>query len=237
MKKMKFKTLRLIGSILAEHTPHYPAPVDVDRLKVDEGYRLQSIILGKDFVPYSIIPPKVLAAVLYHSFYHAHTACLSSRDGKNQTVDFELLNSKSWNRVTPLAKVVFPKGLKPSSKLFLMVDTEPTKGDGIIHGGRKSARKQNGSYFILTDGGVYHWNYSYQRTSSKKAFRSVCAEFSLVTPDYLEAMIVRNPKMPLEVIFRLKEQINYRIVEASRTKNRFEELHEKITSMIVKINR
>ncbi|GEM_PF-6747207 len=207
------------------------------KLLVREQNLMFSYLMGVELVGFSRLSAETKAKLLGDLFCHARVSmtCISL---KFRTLDESELNNKMSQRVTPHDILELAPGITPSSPVYFIRDIYPDD-EGPYRGG---------DTLVLTNTGLYRWVYTYKskcnmsdkypknlRTMKRQiAVRSTFTAMGLLE---LEKLCSQYPKLPLHLIYSLRQAVENNIGESRRTVSLLSDTVERINGVICKLDR
>ena len=200
-------------------------------VRPDNSVGLLDYILGIGVVLGKKVPPDIMGKVTIAVLHHAKMGYLHcSQVIKLNSIDRELLNNPSSELLTPRDILNLPRGLQLKSKLYFSLEAKIHDGNDVFFSG-KNRKVHEGDYIILTEDGIYRWEYSYNRknigfwarhpkykknlTSKTRFIPSVC-RFTPMTSKEFEVLFTENPDLFLNLMHRIHQQVQNQKGEITR---------------------
>ncbi len=230
--------------------PFFPDVTDFKRMKKDLCYRVRSVVLGKDYVKYSQIPPQVFADMLEYLFFH-QLGMYGLLRAKYDSVDCAFFNSPTLSRLTvdgcfKKGCVVIPKELTLDALFYGSIDlTDVETGEALPPEAftepvsvSEKTKVQKGDELVFTDVGVFRFEYLFAQMGDKGSnFTPKKVYVTPVTNEKLLRWTVLTPRMPLSLLFRLKNKVQGLEHEVARQRNFMDQQCERILGILGRINR
>jgi hypothetical protein len=229
----------------------FPRKLD---LAANGDSRLLDYVLGSAHVAAKDIQPETMGKIAVAIFYHAKGAYGQiSRHCRTKTIDESLLNAEDSELITPHDRVKLPRDLQLKSLFHFKLETKVLDdvGDVIGEHEKESPDEKIGDYIVFTEDGVYRWVYSYARashlvnltgmkyhknlTSKTRFLPTRCLFVKLDSAGFTE-LFHGKPDLFLNLMHRVKDQLQNEIGELTRIKNVSSGHLENIISMLSKIS-
>jgi len=220
-------------------------------LKANGDSRVLDYLLGVGYVQAKEIKPETMGKIAVAIFYQAGAAYGQiSRHCRTKTLDEALLNAENSELVTPPDAVKLPKELQLKSLFHFKLEVKVLDDVGDVIGGREkeSPDRKIGDYIVFTEDGVYGWTYDYllshisgideeypKNLTSKARFLPSKCSFVKMDSALFTELFRGKPDLFLNLMHRVREQLQQEIGELSRIKNVSSSNLEKIIGMLSKI--
>jgi hypothetical protein len=248
---MASDTQKHLDDIVSQMVGFYPENADLNRMEKDIHYRIRSVILGKDYLNYSQIPAQVFADVLEYVFFN-HLVMYQGVRVNYESVYDVFFNSSTLSRFTP-ADAVLNKGIIfISGELDLeanfygsidLYDVEtdeslPPEAFTEVVSVPETARVQKGDELVFTSEGIFRFEYLFVRRGDKGSdFTPEKVFITPVTNEKLLKWVIETPRMPLSILFKLKNKVATMENDATRHKNQMAQQSERILGILTRIHR
>lgn len=204
---------------------------------VREQNLMFSYLTGVDSVNFSQLSAETKAKLLAMLFYHARVS-MTGVSLKFKTLDELELNNDVSEHVTPHRILELAPGITPSSPVYFIRDIYPDD----------EGPYRAGDTMILTDTGLYRWVYTYKSKCSisdkypknlrtRKRQIAVRSTFTAMGLLELEKLCSQYPKLPLYLIYSLRQTVENNIGESRRTISLLTDTVERINRVICKLDR
>ena len=223
-------------------------------MRKDLIHRANTIILGKDYLKYSEIPSQSFADTLEYVLYH-HLAMFQLMRGKYESLDEAFFNSETLSRFRlegdlRKGRIVIPKELTLDADFYMSIDlTDVETGETLPPEAFRTpvsvslgTKVQKGDELIFTSDGVFRAEYFFARIGNGAGdngskFTPLKVYFTPVTNEKLLEWLIETPRMPLSVLWRLKNKVGTLENEVTRQMNFIADQKERIVGILGRIHR
>lgn len=227
-RRFKKNTRKQIEKMMEteDHKLGWPRHLD---LNADDNGLLLSYLIGQDTTVVKDIPPEVMAKVLVAVCYWTKMAFNSCRLSSG-TIDQALLNAENSTMTAPLGSEGMPKGLTRENKFYFSLEPKLSNDQGVVPSPATSDETSlSGEEIILTDAGVYLWSYLYvirtgQSMKHPKNLKTRArhlpqeCKFTGMGSEQFKILLKKEPMLGLDLIYRIKNQLDKKLNEANRAK-------------------